>query len=253
MEQASAVNLLELTVPLYSYPSLSVSPQNSSAVQVVVPDFLCPSDHGQAVSLNPLFGPTNYAACAGSGGTGSYAGSPGSPLPTDGIFGINSQVRTKQVQDGTSKTALFSETRMAPAPGSSVSIAHDPQTQYVFILAAPLTDAKCAASSNWSQNTLYPTGFAWVSGEFRCTLYNHHNLPNSQTPDCMGEFSGGGSYTGVQYALIDYGWRAARSLHPGGINLALADGSVQFIANEIDLPTWQALSTMAGGELFTLP
>ena len=43
----------------------------------------------------------------------------------------------------------------------------------------------------------------------------------------------------------------ARSVHPGGINSLLADGHVQFIKNSINLATWQALATVAGGEVIS--
>jgi prepilin-type processing-associated H-X9-DG protein len=46
-----------------------------------------------------------------------------------------------------------------------------------------------------------------------------------------------------------YGWRAARSMHPGGVNSAFADGSLQFVTDNIDLGTWKALSTIAGNEV----
>jgi prepilin-type N-terminal cleavage/methylation domain-containing protein/prepilin-type processing-associated H-X9-DG protein len=39
-----------------------------------------------------------------------------------------------------------------------------------------------------------------------------------------------------------------RSRHPNGINVSLCDGSVRFVANNIALNTWQAASTMDGGE-----
>jgi prepilin-type processing-associated H-X9-DG protein len=42
---------------------------------------------------------------------------------------------------------------------------------------------------------------------------------------------------------------AARSRHPGGVNVAMADGSVRFVANTIALPTWRALSTIHGSEV----
>jgi hypothetical protein len=45
-----------------------------------------------------------------------------------------------------------------------------------------------------------------------------------------------------------YGWRAARSHHPGGVNLARADGSIQFTGEGVDLEPWQALATRAGDE-----
>ena len=33
---------------------------------------------------------------------------------------------------------------------------------------------------------------------------------------------------------------AARSRHPGGVSAALCDGSVRFVADEIDLSLWHA-------------
>jgi prepilin-type N-terminal cleavage/methylation domain-containing protein/prepilin-type processing-associated H-X9-DG protein len=43
--------------------------------------------------------------------------------------------------------------------------------------------------------------------------------------------------------------QSARSRHSGGVNVALGDGSVRFVSNGIALATWQALSTMNGGEV----
>jgi hypothetical protein len=33
----------------------------------------------------------------------------------------------------------------------------------------------------------------------------------------------------------------------------MGDGSVRFVTESIDLPTWQALATIAGAETITLP
>ena len=41
---------------------------------------------------------------------------------------------------------------------------------------------------------------------------------------------------------------AARSRHPGGVNVALCDGSVRFAADEIDLSLWRSLGTAYGNE-----
>jgi prepilin-type processing-associated H-X9-DG protein len=41
---------------------------------------------------------------------------------------------------------------------------------------------------------------------------------------------------------------AARSRHPGGVNVTFGDGSVRFISNNIELRTWKALSTMNGSD-----
>jgi prepilin-type processing-associated H-X9-DG protein len=44
----------------------------------------------------------------------------------------------------------------------------------------------------------------------------------------------------------------ARSRHPGGVQVAYCDGSVHFVAEDVDLVTWQALGTIAGGDLFSI-
>jgi len=44
-----------------------------------------------------------------------------------------------------------------------------------------------------------------------------------------------------------------RSLHPGGAHFCLADGSIHFVGETIDLTVYQALSTRAGRETVTLP
>jgi prepilin-type processing-associated H-X9-DG protein len=87
-------------------------------------------------------------------------------------------------------------------------------------------------------------GFAWVSGELRNALYNHHARPNDETPDCLGAQLGGG----VKMQFTAFGWRAARSRHPGGVNLLFADTSLRFVGDEVDLTVWRAWATRMGKE-----
>jgi prepilin-type processing-associated H-X9-DG protein len=47
-----------------------------------------------------------------------------------------------------------------------------------------------------------------------------------------------------------YAW-VFSSNHPGGLNMAMSDGSVRFIKNSISLYTWSALATIAGGEIIS--
>jgi len=42
---------------------------------------------------------------------------------------------------------------------------------------------------------------------------------------------------------------ASRSRHPGGVNAVMCDGSVQYFADDVQLITWQALSSMAAGDI----
>ena len=46
-----------------------------------------------------------------------------------------------------------------------------------------------------------------------------------------------------------HGWRTGAQRHPGGVNILFVDGSVHFIKNSINLAAWQAIGTVAGGEI----
>lgn len=229
MEHSVLHDTLQLELPLYG-ANLQVTPESAEAVRLVVGDFLCPSDFGRAVS--EIFGPTNYAACAGSGARG------GTPLDTDGIFFVNSKTRPQEITDGLSKTALFSESLLGELRGPG----HDPQTEYKFVFSAPLTDTLCDNTIQWNVSDL--RGFSWANGEFRCGLYNHRLTPNDATPDCMGVTIGGA----VTTRYTPYGWRAPRSNHSGGVNVLTADGAAQFVNDDIEEVAWRAMATGKGGE-----
>jgi prepilin-type processing-associated H-X9-DG protein len=42
---------------------------------------------------------------------------------------------------------------------------------------------------------------------------------------------------------------AAGSFHPGGAHFLMGDGSVQFLSENMDMTTYRAISTRAGGEV----
>ena len=42
---------------------------------------------------------------------------------------------------------------------------------------------------------------------------------------------------------------AARSLHPGGVNVLRADGSVHFVGDIIDIKVWRHLASIQGNEV----
>jgi len=245
LEQSIAYKSLDLNTPLFAPPTYGIAPQNQAAVQLLVPVFLCPSDQAKSVSTGyglPQLGPTNYAGCAG---TGAFGGSP-FRNEADGAFFVNSETRMRDFRDGTSSTALISESTLGTGDESTTNpsfVNADPQTVYRFVTGAPLTDASCAAVTRW--NTSNRRGFMWVNGEFRCTLYNHYYTPNSKTPDCLGYLPTG--TPDVQFT--GYGWRTARSFHSGGVNVVMADGAVRFISQTINTAIWRGLATPKGNEV----
>jgi len=241
-EEERLLRSLDLTVPLYIGLSPGdIAPQNRPIVKLTVPLFLCPSDVGLPVS--DLFGPTNYAGCTGTGIDG------GTPFATDGLFGINSRIRARDVRDGLSKTVAFSESILGSGPKATTSrdgIQTD--TGYGFVFTTPLTEAACSRPFYYNFTDL--RGFSWANGEYRTTLYNHARQPNSGALDCLAALM---TTADVAKMYAGYGWRTARSRHRGGVTVGLADGSVRFVADAVDPAVWTAAATIAGGEVETLP
>ena len=241
-EEAQLLAGIDLSVPLYvGLASTAISPQNKSVVKTLVPLFLCPSDKGTRVA--DFAGPTNYAGCTGAGRDG------GTPFDTDGMFFVNSRVLAKDVADGLSRTVLFSESTLGEGAGTTT---RGPEvtaaSAYAFVMGSPLSAPACEAAIYW--NWTDPRGFSWANGEYRTTLYNHARLPNDATIDCIGTVMETGD---ARRTYAGYGLRAARSRHPGGVNVATADGGVRLVGDDIDAAVWRGAATRAGGEAPGLP
>jgi prepilin-type processing-associated H-X9-DG protein len=238
-------------MPGAGYP---IADKNKSGVAQVLPEFLCPSDFRQPVKTG--WGPTNYVACAGSGAGG------GTPFETDGVFYVNSETTFAKLGDGSSHTAAMSESLLgedSQMDSTSGFAGVTPERNYKFLLGfsanADLTDAKCNASKSFNSTTGNgndPRGFAWCSGEYRCALYNHYYSPNAANFDCITSVTVDPTIP-PQKLYSAYGWRTARTAHSGGVNAVMADGSVHFLTNEIDLSIWRAMSTTSGGESDSSP
>lgn len=240
LDQTPAFNALNFWYPIEDLAGNPI-PQNATVFQMHINIFSCPSDI--STTGQPGFAPSNYAACAGDGLPGGF----GLPAPAfgtpDGIFYFNSSTRFASVTDGSSQTAMMSESILGgsvnpPQPGSP-----NP-AQIVYQINAeissfadtfvyhPLTVQQCQTPVSY-YNT---RNMAWVMGEFRHCLYDHFMTPNSTMYDCLR-----GPY---------HGWKGARSRHPGGVNVLFGDGRVQFVKNSVNLVTWRGMATRAGGEVF---
>ncbi|WP_202947360.1 DUF1559 domain-containing protein [Zavarzinella formosa] len=253
LEQTAIYNRMNLDLPMYGLPSLSILPENQFAVQQTVPLFLCPSDKmlpvaggdGTSVYGVPVVGPVNYGACIGTGATAGAAPY-GSPWDADGLFRAAVSGVFAEVTDGLSNTAAFSESTLGEG-GEKASGPIPASVQKVYAtVTPPLTPTACVGASFW--NFEKRRGYLWASGEIRCASYNHFYLPNDPNYDCVANVTTVGPQ---QYTAV--GFKAARSNHLGGVNMLLADGSVRFVSNRIGLAPWRALSTRAGGETINDP
>ena len=88
-------------------------------------------------------------------------------------------------------------------------------------------------------------GIFWEVGSLGMTMFNTIAPPNSTQynwGDCR--YTGGGYPNDATFAN-------ANSNHPGGCNVLMADGSVRFIKNSINMYTWWSLGTRANGEVIS--
>jgi prepilin-type N-terminal cleavage/methylation domain-containing protein len=151
------------------------------------------------------------------------------------------------------------------APFTDIGSPAIDDTGYALDFAA-LTVTKIASITDGLSNTMMASelkipapgtdlrGYTWwgPSTSFTALL-----TPNSTLPDTMGN---GGCVattppcnTGLTnpkggYSMV---YLAARGYHPGGVCMAMCDGSVRFIKNTINNITYQALSTTTGGEVLS--
>ena len=242
MEQNTGFNAMNFLIPMYDLNGDDM-PQNTTVYSMQVKAFLCPSDVRDSIEIESEM-PCNYASNTGNGLPGGFS-LPASYGTPNGPFYSNSATTMATMTDGSSNTAAFGESiigsnsNVPPAPNA-------PNPQEIVVQTAsgistfadtfkyiPLTTAECLSSTSyrWDRQT------NWIDGDYRHTLYDHYMTPNSTTYDCL---------RGPMH-----GWRTARSRHPGGVNLLFVDGSVHFIKNTINLAAWQAIATVAGGEVIS--
>jgi prepilin-type N-terminal cleavage/methylation domain-containing protein/prepilin-type processing-associated H-X9-DG protein len=201
--------------------------------------FLCPTDEqqGQASDL----GWTSYHANAGS--WVRIAG-------WDGVFGPASNragkeavpwLKLGQIVDGTSKTTAFAEVPNGLHPDRAPPTGGDPRRDCFDSGAPPSGDYTAArnaflqkpwstASVPWSGDWRY-RGYPWFEGSMWRTWYNHLLPPNSVC------------WVPVSFDLIV---SPAGSFHSGTVNVAMVDGSVQSIAEDIDPDIWLDMGTREG-------
>jgi prepilin-type N-terminal cleavage/methylation domain-containing protein len=229
LEQSTIYNKLNLNVPLFCtgvLPPPSIHPDNVEPVSLGVGTFRCPSDPRERISAE--WGPTTVVMCQGSGKNG------GAYADADGLFHTKGLTRIAEILDGTSNTAAFSESPISTgkAAGTLASAITAGETRDVIVsIRSRLDEATC---NNPSQPTDYHRGERWADGGQTASGYNHYLPPNSSSPDCSSSPFGF--------------WKAARSNHPGGVNLCLADGSTCFVSDGVDPSVWRNVGAKADGQ-----
>jgi len=187
-----------------------------------VPGFMCASDatnpklnsQDGAGSTNDQGFHGNYLLCAGSKSFGTTAEN---SAQLDGVSFPLSAVKLKDVTDGLSKTLAGGEIMLIPEAIGGGLAAIDIRGRYHNNL-----------HGGCSFSTLYPPNTTTSDQLPYCT----NVLPRAP---CVGG-------SGANHVI------SARSHHPGGVNVVLADGAVRFVNEQVDGAAWQAAGSRNGAE-----
>jgi prepilin-type N-terminal cleavage/methylation domain-containing protein len=212
MDGANLYNTIDYNVS-------ALAPANRNAARQILPFYKCPSYAGPDYSTDPLYTTTvgfnqfairNYVAM----GAKNVVGLSGA-IPAEGVIYPRSKTGFRDITDGTSNTIMIAETREEKAAvwidGTSASVA-----ARWFKITAPPTFEGDTVSINYGDN---------IAGNSICYF------PGGVFPNSIGQEWG------------------PSSLHEGGAQFLLGDGSVRFISENIDVKTFDALTTRNGGEV----
>jgi prepilin-type processing-associated H-X9-DG protein len=251
MEQTPTWNAINFAFGMWPYSPNSPDAVQGTATIQVINTFICPSD-----SFGK--GRNNYRASNGTNWDW-WSRDPGSGALVRIQPGGQTIGTISGVSDGLSSTICFFE-RNRGSGGTSNGIARPgdvytggPASQWpapTYVMSNPADFAylqntlipDCVSYAKANPGTIWPWGGQWWSaGEYTNSVGNFNLTPNSKVPDCS---AWGGVGTGI-------GFFSARSGHPGGVNVALTDGSVRFIKDSITPLIWMSLGTRNGGEILS--
>jgi prepilin-type N-terminal cleavage/methylation domain-containing protein/prepilin-type processing-associated H-X9-DG protein len=201
-------------------------PVNSTVTQAAIKTYLCPDDTGGTFARGSYFwSRTNYVATYSPDGLMVEKNAPftydstcngaTNPATRQALFNYNITRGLRDILDGSSNTVAASECISGP-DGTN--------------------DGRGTAWYDWGEQ------------------YTHHRPPNTTVPDSVYPSSycvstkrlAPCAATAPSWCAQDY---AARSYHPGGVNILMADGSTRFAKNSISLVIWQAIASINAGEV----
>jgi prepilin-type N-terminal cleavage/methylation domain-containing protein/prepilin-type processing-associated H-X9-DG protein len=208
--------------------------------------FKCPSD--KAVAGAPPG--NNYAGCAGSRVNLWGGGATGLGI---GVMNQAMETNLRDILDGSSNVVMVSEVLVGDVTPGTVSdsdvvrsaatptFATQEMPTPGEVESAGANDCEGAIATATSETSNSNNGIHWSSPYPTQTMYSNAAPPNWRYHTCT--FGTGYGLCADRNGLIP-----ARSRHTGGVQATMADGSVRFVGDNVDLVTWQRAGARQDGQ-----
>ena len=218
---------------------------NTTGLSAKVTLYICPSDL-PAYPLDPTkyipTSQTSYAMNIGNTEIFRYVyANPPTTMPDcgriepDGPFGVEYTYRIASIRDGTSNTIFF---------GEASRFLGEPST---YLTVSSFFNTWTTAGGIWNPDDMggtRPQGMAYTVPRI--------NAPAQRfTVPAPGVLNGDPFSWWNDVGSANYGQYGFRSLHPGGANFLLGDGSVRYLKQSINRVVYRGLGSRAGGEVIT--
>ena len=274
--------------PIYLAANFNWGPwvNNDTVNNAVIASFLCPSDPGAQGGAWNTAHTNSYSASYGATTTGlsgwgsncnttNFIGCV-TPLDSSGVYTYGIAYGFQSIPDGTSNTVAFAEklcgqngqnyykqgtgpgqpyrgnmiSMPATAPAAAVQLSAFTNPAAVISALQVCSQTFQAAATNTGVGAIqdYP-GWRWAAGMSGMSLFNTIQTPNDTFGGCNYDSNSGNAYA-TNWPNNGFSY-AASSAHPGGVNAAMADGSVRFIKSSIARNVWWGLGTRNGGEVIS--
>jgi len=244
--------------------------QQLGVAATVIPIFKCPSSGAPNPMTDPLlgkvvrdsvFGVCEYAFCMGY--TDAFCAQEGIrmgriPASQQGMFNMATGTPIRKITDGTSKTIAMGDASGDP----KWKVCHLPKCTAASLAPDSLGEIPTAVTG-WIISEPSSTAFFPVLGPrssiFACTVEAMNKFPVTDTylelgqyvPDYLAFRMNPNHYCKASFEGGSHAASNFRSDHPGGCNFAMADGSVTFLNESIDMASYRARSTIAADDIFS--
>ena len=210
IEEQALYDQYDFDLPFHHQGTAGTGNEPTVSVQLTL--YMCPSDNLDGMWRGDAHTRSrgNYVLNWSNGSFGHHSVN-GEPYEK-GPFELNKQIKLQSITDGLSKTMLLSEIKQAIV-----------NEHFDFRGDVLNDDITCA------QFMTVNTPNAGVDRQV-CQKDTQKPAP------CLNAWSMGN-------------YVAARSYHSGGVQVAFGDGSLRFVADDVDLLTWRMMGSIAGTEL----